>query len=519
MQHFKAVDLEEVFVDRVQALGSLKDIGERIFDFTGNRHTVKADGLSQGHVVNMQTHEGLLDGAESVTVVVRIAQEASQTRELVIGQVDRTLHGVVRQMSHGKRRTLQSESNGQRVEVAGREDTALDTVAVHKVLGNLARFLTIFFGSIEDRSGIVIRAVDLNRDLFVQVLKSTLGFRQTVNGHTEGQRILQRAGIVGIPKIGTLQSSAHIGGRLSQSFKRALTDGLRKDRSNVTVQAFERKTVHGRRQLNDASGVTSSFDGISNSHGVVRQNSQSVLAFRNERGNTGLLQSGLAVNDLTLHFSFPFADHHGTDVRSHQNVSFADGAFGRNQRGHALVQEIAVEFGNAGLSAGLAGQQRIQTNHHGKTCQIGRHHLADSGGVRTQSVVVESTRSLNHGVRELAVSRKELLILVEANAHRKAIDLLAGSGRAQNELVAVFQQLHCLRSNRHIGFVIGNLPSIFDREIGAVKRDSGSIDCTTHDQSSRHCGYLRELCHFYSFNFDKTCDRLLMGALPNKSSR
>ena len=29
VQHFKAVDLEEVFVDRVQTLGSLKDIGER----------------------------------------------------------------------------------------------------------------------------------------------------------------------------------------------------------------------------------------------------------------------------------------------------------------------------------------------------------------------------------------------------------------------------------------------------------------------------------------------------------
>ena len=92
MKRFDRVDLEEVLVDLRLALRRLKEVREGVLDLARDRHPVEAHGLRQRHVVDVKPHEGLLDRAEGVALVLGIRQEARQPREVAIRQ----MHGAVR---------------------------------------------------------------------------------------------------------------------------------------------------------------------------------------------------------------------------------------------------------------------------------------------------------------------------------------------------------------------------------------------------------------------------------------
>lgn len=165
------VDLHEISVDRTEALRGLKEVREGVFDFTRNGHPVKAHGLSERHVVNVQAHEGLLDGAERVTLVFGVGEEAREPREVVVREVHGTLHAVVREVSHRKRRALQGKRDGQGIEVPRRDDRTLHTVPFHEIARHLSRFGAVRVVRVENRRRVVIRAVDLDEDLRIKVFE------------------------------------------------------------------------------------------------------------------------------------------------------------------------------------------------------------------------------------------------------------------------------------------------------------------------------------------------------------
>ena len=114
----------------------------------------------------MHSDEGFLDGAEGVTLVFRIGQEACQTGEMVVRKLDRALDAVMRQMSHGDAEALSSHGNRQRFEVGCRDDGAFQSVAFDEVHGNLAMVGVILAG-VQNGGGIVVGRVNLNLDFFV----------------------------------------------------------------------------------------------------------------------------------------------------------------------------------------------------------------------------------------------------------------------------------------------------------------------------------------------------------------
>ncbi len=114
----------------------------------------------------MHGNERLLDGTEGVTFVFRIGQEACQTGEMVVGQMDRALDAVMRQMSHRDAEALSSHGNGQRFKVGCRDDGAFQAVAFDEVHSNLTVVCVILTG-VQDGCGIVVGRVDLNLDFFI----------------------------------------------------------------------------------------------------------------------------------------------------------------------------------------------------------------------------------------------------------------------------------------------------------------------------------------------------------------
>lgn len=272
-------------------------------------------------------------------------------------------------------------------------------------------------------------------------------------------------------------------------------DRLRKDGRDVAVQALEREAVDGRGHVDDALGVAGGVDGVGHGDGIVGEDGERVLAFGFERTDAGGLEGFGARHDLALHVGLPFADHDGAHVGGEKNVGFADGAFGRDERRHVLVEHVAVELGHADLGAGLAGEQRVEAHDHGESGEVDGHHLAHARGVRAKRVVVEGAGGLDHFGRELAVGGEELVVLVEAHAHREAVDGLALGGGGHDELVALFEELDGFGRNGDVGFARGDLPGVVKGEAAAVERDRGGTGCAGGGQGCAKSGHLEEILH------------------------
>lgn len=243
------------------------------------------------------------------------------------------------------------------------------------------------------------------------------------------------------------------------------------------------------------SGVAGGVDGVGHGDGVVGEDGERVLAFGLERLDAGGLEGVGARHDLALHVGLPFADHDGADMGGEQDVGLADGAFGRDERRHVLVEHVAVEFGDVDLGAGLAGEERVEPHDHGESGEVDGHHFTDAGGVRAQGVVVERAGGFEHFGGELAVGGEELLVLVEADAHGEAVDGLALGGGGHDELVAVLEELDGFGSDGDVGFARGDLPGVLDGEAGAVERDRGGAGGARRGESGAECGHLEELVH------------------------
>ena len=178
---------------------------------------------------------------------------------------------------------------------------------------------------IED-AGIIVRAVDLELEDILDVLKRIVD--RAVDGRTaaEGEGILQRALGIGMLKIAALEEAAALCGTMDLTGQATHLVHALAERLEPAVETFEVQAVDGVAQLDELFDLLDEQD----HHGFalrVRGDDGKAVLRAEDRGLDALGAHGVdRGNDLAVIFDLALADHGLTDHAHRAHVTLADGA-------------------------------------------------------------------------------------------------------------------------------------------------------------------------------------------------
>ena len=199
---------------------------------------------------------------------------------------------------------------------------------------------------IED-AGIIVRAVDLEFEDILDVLKRIVD--RAVDGRTaaEGEGILQRALGIGMLEIAALEEAAALCGTVDLAGQAARLIHALAERLEAAVETFEVQAVDGVAQLDELFDLLDEQDHHGFALRVGGDDGKAVLRAE-DRGLDALGAHGVdRGDDLAVILDLALTDDGLTDHAHRAHVALADGAAAHGAGMDAAVEEFFIHFKDA----------------------------------------------------------------------------------------------------------------------------------------------------------------------------
>ena len=310
---------------------------------------------------------------------------------------------------------------------------------------------------IED-AGIIVRAVDLELEDILDVLKRIVDRAVDGRAAAEGEGVLQCALGIGMLKIAALEEAAALCGTMDLTGQATHLVHALAERLEAAVETFEVQAVDGVAQLDELFDLLDEQD----HHGFalrVRGDDGKAVLGAEDRGLNALGAHGVdRGDDLAVILDLALTDDGLTDHAHRAHVALTDGAAAHGAGVDAVIQKLFVHFKNVRGDTRAAAEGGVEADAHH------RAHFFDAGKRRNaEGVAVDEV-----AVVLLEKVLAEFAVLVPAHAVVQAVDGLAVSRHVKKHLAGFVDEGDDLRVDLHGAAVINDGVKILQRQVFSV---------------------------------------------------